>query len=64
MPNIIVEGPIVPIEVKRKLVQGLSQVAAEAYGIKEIIVLIKENAPENVGLNGELLADRRAREKS
>jgi 4-oxalocrotonate tautomerase len=63
MPLITVEGPPVPVETKRKLVEGLTKAAIEAYGIPEIIVLIKENPPDCVGLNGELLCDRRKAEK-
>ncbi|OPX22435.1 MAG: hypothetical protein B1H03_04415 [Planctomycetales bacterium 4484_113] len=61
MPHISIEGPpIRELETKRKLVEGLTEAAANAYGLrKEIItVLIKENAPENVGVGGQLLVDR------
>lgn len=59
MPTITVEGPMIEIGKKRELVKKLTQAAAEVYNIEDIIVLIKENPPENVGLSGELLADRR-----
>ena len=36
-----------------------ADVAARVYGIPHITVLIKENPPENVGVNGELLVDRK-----
>lgn len=59
MPTITVEGPpIRQIEKKRALVKGLSDVAVEAYGIEHIVVLIRENAPENVAVNGVLICDR------
>lgn len=61
MPHITIEGPkITELEKKRKLVEGLTEAAVNAYGLrKEIItVLIKENAPENVGVGGQLLIDR------
>ncbi len=64
MPLIAVEGPKIPeIERKRELVKKLTDAASEVYGIKRghIIVLIRENAPENVGVGGELLADRMAK---
>jgi 4-oxalocrotonate tautomerase len=60
MPTIRVDGPPIDIDTKRRLVKKFSQAAAEAYGIAEehMIVLIRENAPENVGLGGRLLVDR------
>lgn len=60
MPTITVEGPpIQEVERKRKLVKELTDAAVEIYGIPHITVLIKENLPENVGANGELIADRK-----
>lgn len=60
MPTITVEGPpIKEIERKRQLVKKLTAAAIEIYNIEHIVVLIRENAPENVGVNGELIADRR-----
>ena len=60
MPTIVVDGPpIEEVERKRALVKGLTEVAARVYGIPHITVLIREIQPENVGVNGELLADRR-----
>jgi len=61
MPTITVEGPRIEVEKKRQLVKRLTDAASEVYGIdrKHIIVLIRENLPENVGVGGELLADRR-----
>ncbi|MCD6368770.1 MAG: tautomerase family protein [Thermoproteales archaeon] len=58
MPTIIVEGPKIDVEKKRELVRRLTEVAEEIYGIKHIVVLIKENPPENVGVEGKLLIDR------
>lgn len=60
MPNITIEGPpIKDLDVKRKLVKGLTEVAVEAYGLsaQKIRVVIKENLPENVARGGELLSD-------
>ena len=63
MPFITVEGPpIKDVDVKRRLVKELTDVAKEIYGIPHIAVLIKENPPENVGSNGELIIDGRSRE--
>jgi 4-oxalocrotonate tautomerase len=62
MPIITVSGPFLDTERKRKLARGLTNVACEVYGrpAEQIIVLIRENQPENVAVGGELVADRRA----
>ena len=62
MPTIIVEGPPISVEKKRELVKRLTEVASEVYEIEHITVLIKENPPENVGINGELLLDRKRKQ--
>ncbi|MBC7238391.1 MAG: 2-hydroxymuconate tautomerase family protein [Chloroflexi bacterium] len=62
MPNIVIEGPILKdMEKKRKLVEKVTEAAVEAYGLPKeaIVVIIKENPPENVGVGGKLIADRR-----
>lgn len=68
MPNITIEGPpIQDLDVKRRLVKGLTEVAVEAYGLsaEKIRVVIKENLPENVARGGELLLDiKKAEAKS
>lgn len=61
MPLITVEGPVIQdIDRKRQLVKKLTDSAVEIYGIdkEHIIVLIRENAPENVGSGGQLIADK------
>ncbi len=61
MPLITVEGPkIGDLERKRQMVKALTHDATEAYEMdkEHIIVLIRENAPENVGVGGQLIADR------
>lgn len=59
MPMIMVEGPLIKeIERKRQLVKKLTDVAVEIYGIPHITVIIRENAPENVGANGQLIYDK------
>ncbi len=60
MPNITIEGPpIQDLDIKRRLVKGLTEVAVEAYGLSadKIRVVIKENLPENVARGGKLLLD-------
>ncbi|WP_048149350.1 4-oxalocrotonate tautomerase DmpI [Palaeococcus ferrophilus] len=59
MPTVIVEGPKIGIEGKRELVRRITEVVKDVYGIPHVTVLIKENLPENVGVDGELLSDRR-----
>ncbi len=59
MPTVTIEGPPIEVEQKRKLVRGMYDVAVAVYGIEHITVVIKENAPENVGVRGELLVDRK-----
>ncbi len=61
MPNITVEGPkIKDIEIKRNFVKALTDAAAKAYGLPAqiMVVLIKENPPENVSVGGQLICDR------
>ncbi len=60
MPIITVEGPkIEDLDRKRKMVKKLTDAAVEAYNIEDIIVLIKENTADNVGVRGTLLVDRK-----
>ena len=62
MPNITIEGPkIKDIEVKRSLVKELTDAAVKAYElpVQSIVVLIKENLPDNVGVAGQLICDRK-----
>ena len=59
MPLIVVNGPNIDLEKKRQLVKAITDAATGVYGNIPITVLIKENPPENVGVNGELLVDRR-----
>lgn len=62
MPNITIDGPkIENIEIKRVLIQEITASIEKAYKIpkEHIIVVIKENSPENVGVAGKLIADMR-----
>lgn len=62
MPTANLSGPkIEDIEIKRKLVKEITDAMEKAYKIprEAYIVVIKENPPENVGVGGELLIDRR-----
>ena len=63
MPLITVEGPkIDDLDRKRQMVKLLADAASEVYGMdkENIVVLIRENSPENVGIGGKLVADRQA----
>ena len=62
MPNITIDGPkIENIDIKRVLIQEITTSIEKAYKIpkERIIVVIKENSPENVGVAGKLIADMR-----
>lgn len=62
MPIITLEGPRIPtLDARRSLVSEVTEAAAKAYGLpnEKIIVIIHENTAEQVGVGGELLADRR-----
>ncbi len=61
MPTITVEGPPMKnVDKKRTLVKEMTIAAAKAYGFpaETMVVVIKENQPENVGVGGILVADR------
>ena len=61
MPNITMEGPpIKDLDAKRVLVREVTEAASKAYGLpaQTIVVTLKENAPENVSVGGQLLCDR------
>ncbi|BCR04240.1 hypothetical protein DESUT3_13090 [Desulfuromonas versatilis] len=62
MPIIAIEGPpIAAPAVRRQLVEELTAAAAKAYALppEKIIVLIRENSPEQVAVGGVLIADRK-----
>ncbi|MFC1548684.1 4-oxalocrotonate tautomerase DmpI [Candidatus Omnitrophota bacterium] len=61
MPNVTIEGPkIKDIDIKRELVTTLTDAAVKAYGLpaQAIVVVIKDNPPENVGVGGQLIYDK------
>ena len=62
MPNATIDGPpIEDLEIKRVLIKEITDAMEKAYKIprQAYVVLIKENKPENVGVGGELIIDRR-----
>jgi len=73
MPTITVDGPrIEELDRKRQLVKDVTEAATKAFGLSKevIVVVIKENTPDNVSVGGRLIIDRlqqksdMAREKS
>jgi len=61
MPNITVSGPaIIDLDKKRELASAITDAAVKAYGLPKetIVVVIKENSPENVSVGGQLIIDR------
>ena len=60
MPLITIEGPVIKdTETKRQLVKDITETVADSYEFPKetIVVLIKENSPENVGVGGQLVID-------
>lgn len=61
MPIITVEGPrVADLEIKRKLVAELTDAAARAFSMpkESMIVVLRENSPDNVSVGGCLVCDR------
>ena len=61
MPTITVEGPpIEEFERKRQLVKDITEAATKTFGLSKevIVVIIKENTPDNVSVGGQLIIDR------
>lgn len=61
MPTVIIYGPKAEVEIKRILVKEITDAMEKAYKIprQAYVVVIKEDPPENVGVGGTLLIDRR-----
>ena len=62
MPTATVEGPkISDVQVKRTLVKEITDALQKAYELpREVyVVLVKENPPENVGVGGQLIIDKK-----
>ena len=62
MPSVIIQGPpINDIEKKRTLVAEITDALKKAYGIptSSYPIVIHENPPENVGVNGKLIFDKK-----
>lgn len=63
MPTIFFHGPKLTDEGKRKLIRAFTETASEVTGIDEsaFVVYLKTTQPDEVGVGGELLADRHRR---
>ena len=62
MPTTTIEGPkISDVQTKRTLVKEITDALEKAYELpREVyVVLIKENPPENVGVGGQLIIDKK-----
>lgn len=61
MPTIIIEGPSLPVEKKRKLVSSVTDIVSKIYEwpAERVIVIIHENPDENAARGGRLLSDRK-----
>jgi 4-oxalocrotonate tautomerase len=64
VPTIQFDGPKMTVEQKKDLVASFSEAASRVTGIPKqaFVVYIRENDPENVGVGGELLLERKKRE--
>ncbi|MEW6524185.1 MAG: 4-oxalocrotonate tautomerase DmpI [Bacillota bacterium] len=60
MPHIVFDGPKLSREQKAELVRRFTEISSAVTGIaaQAFVVVIKENSPENVGVGGQLVADR------
>lgn len=63
MPSVDVEGPPLSLEKKRELVKDVTEALKKAYASfgfidETMIVRVKENPAENVGIGGILVADK------
>jgi 4-oxalocrotonate tautomerase len=64
MPLIIFEGPAMDAGKKRELVRSFTEATSRVTGIakEHVTVIVHQNERDNVGVGGELLTDRLARE--
>ena len=61
MPTIFVYGPKLEKEKKRDMIKSFTETASRLTGIEKaaFVVYLRESNPENVGVGGELLEDRK-----
>jgi 4-oxalocrotonate tautomerase len=62
MPNVYIEGPPVNAEQKREMALEMTETAARVYGVPKqaIVVVVRENPPENVCVGSRMVCDDRA----
>lgn len=60
MPTIFFYGPVLDKSKKRALIRDFTAAASKATGIDKsaFVVYLRQSSPEEVGVGGELLADR------
>jgi|Wag4MinimDraft_11_1082651.scaffolds.fasta_scaffold00010_2 4-oxalocrotonate tautomerase len=61
MPVISVDGPKVEDKnKKREFVEKVTRIAADFYNLpeKSIVIMLKENNPDNVSVGGKLTSDK------
>lgn len=61
MPTIFFYGPELEQEKKRELIRSFTEAASKATGIEKaaFVVYLRKSTPDEVGVGGELLSDRR-----
>ena len=61
MPTIFFYGPELEREKKKELIRSFTEAASKATGIDQsaFMVHLRKSTPEEVGVGGELLAERR-----
>jgi len=61
MPTIFFYGPRLEKEKRREMIKSFTETASRVTGIEKsaFVVYLRESSPENVGVGGELLEDRR-----
>jgi 4-oxalocrotonate tautomerase len=61
MPTIFFYGPKLEKERKRDMIKSFTETASRLTGIDKsaFVVYLLESSPENVGVGGELLEDRK-----
>ncbi len=65
MPYIVLDGPIMNKEQKKKIVSEFTKIASETLNLPKeaFTVLIRESTPDNVGVAGELLSEKVKKDK-
>ena len=61
MPTVVIEGPPLAIQQKRRLAAALTSLVAQAYDWpkENIILILHENRNQNIARGGQLLSDRK-----